>query len=286
MGTLRERMVRDMELRRLSSGTQRAYVRAVYGLAKFCRRSPDQLDGRNVQDYLHYLLTQRKLAWSTVNVVSAAIRFLFSCTLGRADVSTAIPPRKTPQRLPSILSRQELERLLGAEPNLKHRTLLMTAYGGGLRVSEVVRLEVTDIDAGRNVIRVRRGKGEKDRETLLSARLLAELRRYWAAWRPPRPWLFVNDRTGRPLRAQTVGRVFTQAKQRAGIQKPGGIHMLRHSFATHLLEAGVNLPTIQSVLGHRSIRTTLRYVRVSRKAIGATHSPLDLLNLPDRWPSR
>lgn len=286
MGTLRERMVRDMELRRFSPGTQRAYVRAVYGLAKFHRRPPDQLDGRNVQDYLHYLLTQRKLAWSTVNVVSAGIRFLFSCTLGRADVSTAIPPRRTPQRLPYILSPQELEGLFGAEPNLKHRTVLLTTYGGGLRVSEVVRLEVTDIDAGRHVIRVRGGKGEKDRETLLSVRLLAELRRYWAVCRPPRPWLFVNDRTGRPLRAQTVAKIFTQAKQRAGIQKPGGIHMLRHSFATHLLEAGVDLPTIQSVLGHRSIRTTVRYVRVSRKAIGATHSPLDLLNLPDRWPSR
>jgi integrase/recombinase XerD len=221
-----------------------------------------------------------------VNVASAGIRFLFSHTLGRHDVSTAIPPRRTPHRLPHVLSKEELEGLFGVVRNPKHRALLMTTYAAGLRASEVVRLKVTDIDSDRRVIRVRCGKGEKDRDTLLSPRLLRDLRDYWRRCRPPLPWLFVAQRSDRPLRSQTAGKIFTHAKLRAGIHKPGGIHMLRHAFATHLLEAGVDLRIIQSVLGHKSIRTTARYAHLTRKTIDATRSPLDLLDIPDRWPDR
>jgi len=286
MGTLRERMVRDMELRRFSPGTQEVYLRVVRELARYYHQPPDHLDAEQVQDYLHYLLVERKLAWSTVNVASAAIRFLFSCTLGRHDVSTAIPRRRTPQRLPQVLSQQEIERLFRATTNPKHRALLMTTYAAGLRVSEVVRLRVTDIDSDRMVIRVQCGKGEKDRDTLLSPRLLRELRSYWAQCRPPRPWLFVGQGRDQPLRSQTAGKAFTKAKQRAGIPKPGGIHMLRHAFATHLLEAGVDLRTIQLLLGHKSIRTTVRYAHLTRKVIEGTRSPLDLLDIPDSWPAQ
>ena len=286
MGMLRERMIREMELGRYSPRTQEAYVAAVAALARYYRRPPDRLGGEEVKSYLHHLLVERKLAWSSVNVASAAIRFFFSRTLGRDDVSTAIPPRRTPLCLPHILSKQELERLFENERNVKHRALLMTTYAAGLRVSEVVRLKVTDIDSDRMLIRVRQGKGEKDRDTLLSERLLGELRCYWSVCRPPRPWLFVSERTGQPLPGQTAGKIFTKAKRKAGIHKPGGIHMLRHAFATHLLEAGVDIRVIQLLLGHKSIRTTAGYVRVTRKAIDATHSPLDLLDLPDRRPAR
>jgi len=198
MSALRERMVREMQLRRSAEGTQEAYVRAAAELARFYHRSPDQLSSEEVKSYLLHLMTVRGLDWSTANVASAGIRLLFSQTLGRSDVAASIPPRKAPRRLPEILSGEEVERLFAATANVKHRVLLLTAYAAGLRVGELVRLKVTDIDSSRMMIRVREGKGEKDRYTVLSRRLLDELRTYWRAYRPAL-WLFPGARSDQPV---------------------------------------------------------------------------------------
>jgi integrase/recombinase XerD len=283
MGALRDRMVRDMELRRFSPRTQYAYALSVARLAKYWGRSPDQLDGERIRDYVHHLVTERGLAWSSVNVACSGIRFFYEVTLGRTELATAIPPRKTPQELPEVLSKPELERLFVSVTNAKHRALLMTTYAAGLRASETLHLQPEDIHSDRMMIRVRQGKGAKDRYTLLSRRLLEELRSYWRQYRP-RPWLFPGQEATRPLTYRSAIALFTEAKEKAGITKQGGLHMLRHSFATHLLEAGTDVRTIQVLMGHTSIRTTTRYLQVTRKTIGATRSPLDLLDIPDPWP--
>jgi site-specific recombinase XerD len=272
-------MIREMEVRRLASETQRLYVHAVKGLTRYYGRSPDRIAAEEVKGYLHHLLTVRRLNWSTVNTAAAGIRFFFVKTLGRQDVPRAIPPRRTPRRLPHILSGEELERLFGATANLKHRTLLMTCYAAGLRVSELVRLKLTDIDSSRMLIRVENGKGEKDRYTMLSQRLLGQLRAYWRVYRPGR-WLFPGAGEHRHLHRYTAGRVYRVARDTAGIKKSGGIHTLRHCFATHLLEAGVDLRTIQLLMGHGSIRTTIDYLQVTRKKLDCTPGLLELLEIP------
>jgi site-specific recombinase XerD len=278
MGVLRDSMIRELQLRRFAPATQKAYLEAVTGLAKHFMTAPDQLDARKVQDYILFLMNERKLQWSTVNVIAAGLRFFYTQVLRRADQVPLLPPRRTPRWLPEILSADELQRLFAGTENPKHRVLLMTTYAGGLRVSEVVRLQVTDIDSQRMMIRVARGKGDKDRYTVLSPRLLAELRAYWKADRPP-TWLFPGQNLDQPVGDSTARAVFMQAKSRAGIRKRGGIHILRHSFATHLLEAGVDLRTIQLLLGHASITSTAHYLQLTRKTLEATQSPLDLLDL-------
>jgi integrase/recombinase XerD len=283
MGALRDRMVRDMELRGLSEETKKKYLWGVVGLARFTRQSPAEVTQEQVRAYLHHLRTEQGLAWSSVNVVGSGLRFLFRYTLGRRDFSAEIPWRKLAFRLPQVLSPEELRRLFGRLENLKHRTLLMTVYGGGLRRGEGVALKVTDIDSHRMMLRVEQGKGRKDRYTILSPRMLAQLRLYWREYRPA-PWLFPGQDTNEHLHPDTASKVFTDAKRWAEIRKPGGPHLLRHSFATHMLEAGVDVRTIQVLMGHRSLRTTARYLHVTRKVIEATQSPLDLLDLPDDWP--
>jgi site-specific recombinase XerD len=278
MGVLRERMIRDMQLRRFSPQTQKAYLAGVTGLAKFYRESPDKIDRQRLQDYVLHLMTERKLQWSTVNVVTSALRFFYTVTLGKSDIAPALPPRKTPSRLPEILSVQELQRLFASTNNLKHRALLMTTYAGGLRVSEVIRLRVTDIDSDRMMIRITGGKGDKDRYTILSQRLLPELRTYWRAF-PSTQWLFPGAKRGCPLNDSSARHIFMTAKSLARITKAGGIHMLRHAFATHLLEAGVDIRTIQLLMGHSSILSTVRYLQLTRKKLNSTQSPFDLLEL-------
>ena len=278
MGILRDRLIRDMQIRRFSKSTQTAYLREVTGLVNHFHRSPDRLDEQLLQDYVLFLLTERKLASSSVNVAAAALRFFYTVTLNRRDLAMAIPPRKTPRRLPQVLSAAELQRLFDIK-NPKHRALLMTTYAGGLRVGEVVRLRVNDIDSHRMMIRVEGGKGEKDRYTILSQRLLEELRTYWRLHRP-QPWLFPGHYPGTPITIRAAQNVFTRTKARVAISKPGGIHILRHSFATHLLEAGVDLRTIQLLMGHSSIVSTVRYLQLTRKSLDPTQSPLDLLDLP------
>jgi site-specific recombinase XerD len=271
-------MIRELQLRRYSPATQKGYLGAVVGLTKYFRISPDQLSARQVQDYLLYLMFERKLRWNSVNAICSGLIFFYSQVLKRPDVAIAMPLRRTPRELPEILSANELEALFAAVDNQQHRALLMTTYAGGLRVSEVVKLRPGDIDSQRMMIRVVCGKRAKDRYTLLSVRLLEELRAYWRAYRPA-IWLFPGRRPEEPFNDDTARLVFNQAKAKAGIRKAGSIHLLRHCFATHLLEADVNLRTIQILMGHASIETTAWYLHLSCKKLAATQNPLDLLDL-------
>jgi site-specific recombinase XerD len=271
-------MIRELQLRRYAATTQKAYLEAVTGLTKHFGIAPDLLSPHQVQDYLLYLMNERHLQWNTVNTIASGLTFFYSQTLHRPDVALTLPARRTPRRLPEILSAAELEALFAAADNQQHRALLMTAYAGGFRVSEVVRLRPTDIDSQRMMIRIVCGKRAKDRYTLLSPRLLDELRAYWKTYRPC-TWLFPSRNPHRPFNDDKARTVFNQAKSQAGIRKGGSIHVLRHCFATHLLEAGVDLRTIQVLLGHSSITSTAWYLHLTRKTLERTRSPLDLLDL-------
>jgi len=272
-------MIRDLQIRRLADRTQQSYVQAVAGLAQYYKQSPDQIDDQKVQNYLLHLLNKRNLSWSTCDLYAAGISFFYRVTLKRPASRFTLPPRRHAQNLPEILSAQELERLFAAAIHPKHRLILMTAYAGGLRLNEIRHLQVTDIDSQRMMIRVRQGKGNKDRYTLLSHRLLQELRAYWKLQRPP-VWLFPSPDPCKPLHARSLHGLFTQAKRKAGIRKRGALHMLRHCFATHLLEAGTDLRTIQILMGHRSIQSTARYLQLVDHKRQGTASPLDLLKPP------
>ncbi len=279
MTAMREKLIKEMTLRRFSPHTQRAYIASVAGLAQYYNESPEKITKQMIQDYLVYLMQERKLAWSSCNAIVCALRFFYIQTLGIDSIFLNIPPRKKVEQLPEILSTEEVELLLGALENHKHRTLLMTTYAAGLRLSEVVHLKLTDIDSKRMMIRVRQGKGSKDRYTILSKRLLEELRIYWKKYRPSE-WLFSSTDPKRPLTEGAAQKIYYKAKEMAGIKKGKGIHTLRHCFATHLLEAGVDVRTIQVLMGHTSIMTTVVYLKVTRKQISSTQSPLDILNIP------
>lgn len=281
MGELRTRMERDMVLRGLAVRTQESYLAAVAGLARYAGQRPDRLTDREVQAYLLYLIQERHLAWSSCNVAAQALRFFYHTTLGRSRTRFTIPAPKQPSKLPAIFSRAEVSRLLAAATLPKHRALLMTTYAAGLRVSEVVALHVGDLDGERHAIHVRGGKGGQDRYTLLSERLLTELRGYWREARPRRPWLFPTRDGRRAMHIGTAQKIYYTVKARAQLTKPGGIHALRHAFATHLLEAGTDLRTIQALLGHRHITTTMRYLHLAQKQVLGQRSPLDLLVLPE-----
>ncbi len=279
MTALREKMIKEMTLRRLSANTQRSYLSAVTGLARYYNQSPEKMNKQMIQDYLFHLVKERKLQWSTCNIIINGLRFFYTKTLGMDATSLSIPTQKKAKQLPEVLSTEEVESLLGAASNQKHRALLMSTYSAGLRVSEVVHLKLTDIDSKRMMIRVRQGKGNRDRYTILSKRLLEELRIYWKRYRPL-PWLFSGRKPGQSMPKSTAAAIYYNAKEKAGIKRGKGIHTLRHCFATHLLEAGVDLRTIQVLMGHSSIMTTVAYLKVTRKQISETQSPLDLLNIP------
>jgi integrase/recombinase XerD len=278
MSPLRAKMIEQLQLHRKATGTQDQYVHAISQLAAYYQRSPDQLSPQEIRGYLHYLLTERQLSWSSCNVVAAAIRFFYVDTLGWSPMQLNLPPRPAHKQLPRVLSVEQLEHLFATTDNPKHRALLMTAYAAGLRVSEVVRLQITDIesDASRMLIRINQGKGNKDRYSLLLERLLVELRAYWKI-DCPRPGLFPGSKAHQPMPSGTAQKVYNQARTRTGIDQGSGFHTLRHSFATHLFDAGVDPHTIQLLLGHRSIKTTLKYVHVSRRHLMHIRSPLDLL---------
>lgn len=277
MTLLRQHMIRDMQLRRFSPKTHEAYLSAVIGLATHYHRSPDQIKESEVHDYLLVLLNERKLAWSTCDQKAAGLEFFYRVTLGRSASEFQLPRRRHAQQLPEILSPSEVEAVLMAVKNLKHRAILMTAYDGGLRLNEVLHVKVTDIDSSRMMIRVEQGKNNKDRYTLLSQRLLESLRAYWRIYRP-RVWLFPGQSGQAPLHETAAQRVFGRAKREAGIQKRGGFHVLRHCFCTHLLEMGTDPRRIQLLAGHASIQTTTRYLRVSRDQLAKVQSPLNLLS--------
>jgi integrase/recombinase XerD len=280
MGELRDRMVREMDLRNFSPRTVESYVDQVKALAKYYMRAPDQLSNADIQSYLLYIREERQLSSSTCNQARAALKFFYEVTLQRPQVALALPPMRADQKLPEILSREEVERLLATTRTLRERLLLMVTYGSGLRVSEVIALRPADLDAERRVIRVVQGKGRKDRYTVLADRLDGEVAHYYAVYGRPEHWLFPlrRDPTGH-LDISTAQKIYRATKRRAGVTKVGGIHALRHAFATHSLEAGVDLPTLGRMLGHTSVNTTMRYLHTTTKRVSAQVSPLDRLLL-------
>ncbi|MCL4395748.1 MAG: site-specific integrase [Chloroflexi bacterium] len=285
MTKLRRRMDEDMIVRGMADRTRETYLWAVTGLARFYRRPPDQISDEEVQAYLLHLIRDRQRSWSTCNIVVHGLRFFYHTTLKRERTTFCIPSPRQPGKLPALLSRDEVQRLIAQASNQKHRTMLMTTYAGGLRLSEVLHLHVHDIDSVRMTIRVEQGKGGQDRYTVLSARLLDALRAYWRVARPAE-WLFPGKDGAQPLDPSGLQRAYSTAKRRAGITKPGGIHALRHAFATHLLEAGVDLHTIQRLLGHRSITTTTRYWHLTHASLTTQAARLELLaELPPLPPT-
>jgi len=278
MTPLRQRLVFELKVQRKSANTIKAYLMAVEQLANYYGRSPEQIAVPEIREFFRHLIEDRQLAFGSVNTKLAGIQFLYSQVLGHDKFDIRIS-RKRRKRLPEPLSRDEVRRLFQATTNDKHRVMLMTAYGAGLRVSEVVNLKITDIHSDRMMILVRHGKGGKDRYTMLSDRLLQELRSYWRLYRPA-DWLFVN-RYGRQLGVASLQRVFNKARLRAGITRGRGIHCLRHSFATHLLESGTDLTVIARLLGHRNLSTTSVYLHVTRRHFESLVSPLDLLPNPN-----
>ena len=282
MSPLRAKMIRTLELHRLSPETNKAYLSAIEQLARIHNQSPDKLTKEQLREFLHHLIAVKKLASSTCNQKMAAINFFYRYVLGQAEFHLKIPMKRT-GKLPEPLSRKEIGKVFDAARNLEHRVLMMTAYGAGLRSAELVRLKPIHIDADRMCIRVEQGKGRKDRYTLLSPKLLAELREYWKLYRPTE-WMFTNRSDNNHLSAASAQSLFSTLKKRAGVTRGHGIHALRHSFGTHLMEAGVPLPVIQRMMGHKSISTTLRYLHVSTRYVGDLNSPMDLLHFTGASP--
>lgn len=283
MTELRQRMDEDMIVRGMAERTRESYLWAVTGLAKFYRRAPDQIADAEVQAYLLHLIRDRHRSWSTCNIVVHGLRFFYHTTLKRDRTTFCIPSPRQSGKLPAILSRDEVQRLIAHAAKPKPRTMLMTTYAAGLRLSEVLHLQVRHIDSARMAIRVEQGKGGKDRDTLLPPRLLEALRAYWTVHRPT-GWLFPGKDPSRPMDPSSLQKAYHTAKRGAGITKPGGIHALRHAFATHLLEAGVDLHTIQRLLGHRSISTTARYLHLTHASLTTQAARLDLLADPPPVP--
>ena len=279
MGKFQDLMDRELRIRGLAENTRRSYLEKMRRFVRHFMRPPDQLTAEDVKQYQLFLTKGRRMPWSTFNVHVCALRFFYRHVL-RVDWSVEqIPYHKTGKKLPVVLSGEEVVALLDAATNLKHRAILMTLYSAGLRASEATHLRLSDIDSQRMMIRISQGKGRKDRYVMLSRKLLETLRRYWLESRP-NPWLFPGQGSCNPISYKYVDRLFARAKNKAGIRKHVVPHSLRHSFATHLLEHGVNIRVIQRLLGHRSLRSTEVYTHVAESFVRDTQSPLDDL-LPD-----
>jgi integrase/recombinase XerD len=278
MTPLRQRFIDDLRLRNYARRTIDTYVGQVASFARHFGRSPEVLGPDNVRAYQLHLL-QRRVSWSTFNQAVCALRFLYRTTLGRPDDLPFIPFGKRPRTLPSVLSPDEVLRLIDAAPPGRDRILLQVAYGCGLRLSELLHLRVTDIDSARMVLHVRQGKGAKDRLVPLSLRLLQELRAYWLLGRP-QTWLFPGHTADGTLTSSNVQRRFGRLVKKVGLTKHCSMHTLRHSYATHLLEAGVDVLTLKALMGHSSLQTTARYLHISTQRLHQTPSLLDLLVLP------
>jgi integrase/recombinase XerD len=278
MTPLRQRMLEDLQLRNYSEHTIRAYLRGVADFAKHFGTSPEHLGPEQVRTSQLFLVQEKQVAWPSIVQTVCALRFFSRVTLGRPAMLESIAPPRRPFTLPTILSQAEVAALLTTSRNLKHRAILTTLSAAGLRVSELCQLQITDIDSARMVLRVRQGKGQHDRSVMLSPTLLPLLRQYWHQDKP-QPWLFPGHPCTRPMTTKAVYLVCRQAGQAADLPKVIHPHVLRHTFAPHLLEAGVDLRRIQLLLGHRSLRTTSRYLHVTPHTLHATPSPLDSLPL-------
>ncbi len=276
MTPLRQKMINDMKLRRFSPGTQKLYVYAVESLAKYYNRSPDLISQEEVYVFLIYLQEEKKLEWGSCNCMAAGLNFFYKTTLKEENIKFVIPKRKHQRKLPVIFSRSDLIKLFDAADSLRNRMILITAYSAGLRVSEVISLKPEHIESGRNMIRVEQGKGNKDRYTLLSDKLLKDLKVYWKRYRPKEYLFYPLGNPHKPLTKNMAWKIFNKAKKKAGFKCGRGIHSLRHSFATHLLEDGVDLYSIKTFLGHSSISSTMIYLRLSENRIKKIKSPFDM----------
>ncbi len=274
MATLREQMTRDMQLRGLSDRTQDAYLQKVRDFALYFKKSPALVTEEEIKEYLQHIRVEKKVSDSTYRQAYGALKFLYQTTLKRNMVFEKIPVLKNRRKLPVVLDRTEVEALFSATPNLKHKAILMIIYSAGLRLSETANLKISDIDSKRMMIRVQQGKGGNDRYTLLSAVALETLRQYWRKYRPSE-WLFPGQtKTGR-INPKSIQNIFKVASERAGLTKRASVHTLRHSFATHLLEAGTDIHHIQTLLGHKNIQNTTIYLHLRRKDLAKVVSPLD-----------
>jgi site-specific recombinase XerD len=281
---LRQRLIDDMTARRFSEDTQRDYVRNVRKFTAFLGRSPDTATSDDLRRFQLHMAQQQVSPWS-INAAIAALRFFFTVTLERPDLIRPLRIVNEPRKAPVVLSQEEVARLLEAAPGLKYKAALSVAYGAGLRVSEVARLKVSDIDSERMTLRVEQGKGQRDRYVMLSPQLLELLRDWWRAARP-QVWLFPGQNPVNPMTPRQLNRAVTAAKDLAGIAKRVSPHTLRHSFATHLLEQGVDIRVIQVLLGHAKLETTALYTRVAVNTVRDIKSPLERLgvNLASRSP--
>jgi len=276
MDELREQMMKDLQLKGITPRTQRKYLREATNLSNYFGKSPVELGEKEVKEYLVHLLEDRKLSRGTYRNYVAGIKFLYKTTLNREEVVEKIRYPKAKKKLPVVLDLAEIKALLSVMENLKHRALLTITYSSGLRISEAACLKVTDIDSKRMMVRVQQGKGGKDRYSILSQTALELLRRYWRQYRP-KEWLFEGQKEGTHICLTAIRQIFLEAKERAGITKPASPHTLRHSFATHLIEAGTSLHHVQLLLGHRSPITTTVYLHVSKMNLSKVASPLDSL---------
>lgn len=273
---LRRKFEAYLVVNRLSDKTQESYIRAVAGLAKYYHKSPDTLTDEQVQAYLLHLIQERKLKWSTCNVAFSAFQCFYRKFLKRPQDEFNIPPRPRQGKLPEVLSQNEVLRLIEAGKDVRQRSLLMLTYGSGLRVSEVTHLKPQHIETDRMLVRVEQAKGRKDRYTLLSKKALKELQRYEKVFHPGK-WLFFGEDKSKPMPKATAQRIYYRAKKSSGITKGRGIHTLRHCFATHLLEQGIDIYIIKRFLGHASIKTTMVYLHVVPQRLTMVKSPLDTM---------
>lgn len=276
MTVLRQRMLEDLRVRNYSPRTCECYINRVAGFAQHFHKSPDLLGPEEVRTYQVHLVEEKKCSWTTLNQTVCALRFLYLTTLHRDWAIRHIPYAKVEQKLPVVLSQGEVLRLLESVSNFKHLSILLAGYTGGLRISEIANLRVADIDGERMIIHVRLGKGGKDRIVPLSPVLQATLRTYWREARPP-TLLFPGKQANRPISATSIRNILRKAVVTAGIKKPVTMHTLRHTFATHHLEAGTDLRVLQMVMGHSSLKTTSRYLHVSTEKLRSTQTPLELL---------
>ena len=273
MSELRSKMKSDMELKGYSPNTLSSYIKRVEGFANHFGKSPYDLGESEIKEYLHYLVSLQR-SDSYINGAYSALKFLYQVTLQRSWNNLTIPRTKKSKKLPEVLATSEIKAILKATTNIKHRTLLMTIYAAGLRVSEAANLRVNDIDSKRMQIRIRQGKGKKDRYTILSEVNLSLLRTYWKQCRP-NTWLFPSTMSDKPITTRTIQKVFQTSKEKAQITKNVSVHSLRHSFATHLLEAGTDIYYIQRLMGHNSTKTTSMYIHLKQETLLKIKSPLD-----------
>jgi integrase/recombinase XerD len=281
MSKLRKKMIKEMELKNLSPSTMRAYLSSITGLAKYYLTPPDKLSHEMVEDYLLYLKKDKAFASSTLHSYAGRFKFFYNTVL-KNEPPLVLSFKIRRKKLPVVLSQEEVWRIIDAPKNLKHRLMLMTAYSGGFRASEVLHLKVEHINSKRMLILIEDGKGGKDRYTLLSERLLQELRIYYKKYQLKEILFPAPKKENQALCYESFRSIFEKARKKAGINKGPTLHSLRHSFATHLLEAGYDIRKIQVLLGHRSLSTTMIYLHVSRKTLSNIKSPLDLIN-PDNY---